>query len=204
MSARPFTALLTISFASILAGHARANDSGTMTLICASAGSERQHCQANTSSGILLSRSTGSGACLLGRTWGYDDAGVWVQDGCSAEFIVAAAGPRAPGASSATQPASVASATAVTATSSAATASAGTDVKEQAAPSHETYGYLDPGKGFLVGKTDLGELSISGYALVRYMNQMDDDEVFVDHLGRERPVDGREDIYSHRVLVWLN
>ena len=28
-------------------------------------------------------------------------------------------------------------------------------------------------------------------------------ETFTDHLGRERPVDLREDIYSHRVLIWL-
>ena len=70
--------------------------------------------------------------------------------------------------------------------------------------SNETWGYFDPGKGFLVGKSEYGEMSISAYALVRYMNQKDDDGIFMDHLGRERPVDGREDIYSHRVLVWLN
>ncbi len=29
----------------------------------------------------------GSAPCLLGRTWGYDDAGIWVSDGCSAEFV---------------------------------------------------------------------------------------------------------------------
>ena len=48
---------------------------------CTSAAGERQHCAANTSSGILMRKSTGPNACLLGKTWGYDDAGVWVQDG---------------------------------------------------------------------------------------------------------------------------
>jgi hypothetical protein len=33
-----------------------------------------------------LVKSTGTAACLLGKTWGYDDAGVWVTDGCSGEF----------------------------------------------------------------------------------------------------------------------
>ncbi len=56
---------------------------------CASNAGERQHCAANTSAGVLMARSVGEGACLLGKTWGYDDAGVWVLDGCSAEFIVA-------------------------------------------------------------------------------------------------------------------
>ena len=63
---------------------------------CASSDGERQHCAANTSAGVLMSRSTGEGACLLGKTWGYDDAGVWVLDGCSAEFIVAGAPGDAP------------------------------------------------------------------------------------------------------------
>ena len=42
-----------------------------------------------------MQRQLGSAACLLGRTWGYDDQGVWVTEGCSAEFLVRA-GSRAP------------------------------------------------------------------------------------------------------------
>jgi len=34
----------------------------------------------------VLLRSTGEAPCLLGRTWGYDQASVWVSDGCSGEF----------------------------------------------------------------------------------------------------------------------
>jgi hypothetical protein len=68
----------------------------------------------------------------------------------------------------------------------------------------ETWGVLDPGRGFLVGRSKAGELSISGYALLRYMNQMPGEQTFTDHLGNERPVDARQDIYSHRILVWLN
>ncbi len=65
------------------------------------------------------------------------------------------------------------------------------------------WGAIEPGKGFLVGRTDFGELSISAYALVRYMNQLPADQTFVDHLGQERPVDTRNDIYSHRVMMFL-
>ncbi len=67
----------------------------------------------------------------------------------------------------------------------------------------ETWGVYDPGDGFLVGRNDFGELSISAYAMARYMSQHDDDQVFTDHLGNERPVDMRSDIFSHRIMVFL-
>ena len=67
----------------------------------------------------------------------------------------------------------------------------------------ETWGEFDPGNGFLVGRNDLGELDISAYALVRYMDQNDSDKVFTDHLGNVRPVDTRNDIYNHRVMVFF-
>src|SRR4029079_17787318 len=34
----------------------------------------------------ILVRSTGEAACLLGKTWGYDQTSIWVSDGCSGEF----------------------------------------------------------------------------------------------------------------------
>src|SRR5262245_66541769 len=55
---------------------------------CGSAVGERVLCAANTSSGVVLARSTGEAACLLGKTWGYDDTGIWVSDGCVADFVV--------------------------------------------------------------------------------------------------------------------
>ena len=36
--------------------------------------------------GVVLVNSTGTAACLLGKTWGYDQTSIWVSDGCSAEF----------------------------------------------------------------------------------------------------------------------
>ena len=54
---------------------------------CGSRSGERQECPADTSSGVTLVKSDGSAPCLLGKTWGYDDRGIWVADGCSAEFV---------------------------------------------------------------------------------------------------------------------
>ena len=71
------------------------------------------------------------------------------------------------------------------------------------APQVETWGVYDPGKGFLVGRSELGELGISGYGMVRYMSQHDADQKFTDHLGNVRAVDPRDDIFSHRIMVFL-
>ena len=63
---------------------------------CSSKPGERHVCSADTSRGVTLAKSMGASACLLGKTWGYDDKGVWVSDGCSAEFVVGAGGQPAP------------------------------------------------------------------------------------------------------------
>ncbi|HVQ30748.1 MAG TPA: DUF3011 domain-containing protein [Vicinamibacteria bacterium] len=55
---------------------------------CSSKPGERQECPANTKNGVVLAHSSGESPCLLGKSWGYDDKGVWVSDGCSAEFVV--------------------------------------------------------------------------------------------------------------------
>jgi hypothetical protein len=56
-------------------------------LSCQSQPGVREHCAADTSAGVALVSSSGSAPCLLGKTWGYDDTGIWVSDGCSGEFI---------------------------------------------------------------------------------------------------------------------
>jgi DUF3011 family protein len=59
-------------------------------ITCASTPGKRTECPAETSRGVVLLRSRGEAPCLLGRTWGYDQASVWVSDGCSAEFATGA------------------------------------------------------------------------------------------------------------------
>lgn len=67
----------------------------------------------------------------------------------------------------------------------------------------ESWGEFAPGKGFLVGRNDVGMLEISAYALIRYINQMPGSQTFTDHLGVERSVDGRNDLYPHRIMVFF-
>ena len=57
------------------------------SVTCASKPGERTQCAADTSTGVVLLRSTGDAPCLLGKTWGYDQTSIWVSDGCSAEFV---------------------------------------------------------------------------------------------------------------------
>lgn len=69
-------------------------------------------------------------------------------------------------------------------------------------PPTETWGTYDPGTGFLVARTSKGELAISAYGLLRYINQTPGSQTYTDHLGRTRQTDGREDFYPHRVMIW--
>lgn len=146
------------------------------TVSCFSKEGERQSCPADTSAGVVLQRSLGQGECLLGKTWGYDDQNVWVSDGCSGEFLLGQAA-RSTGAASSTQ----------------------TSGYQRI----ETWGSIEPGKGFLVGRTAIGELSISAYALTRYLNQLPAHQTFIDHLGVEHNIDTRDDIYSHRIMLFF-
>ena len=54
---------------------------------CSSNVGERTNCPADTKAGVVLMKSTGASACLLGKTWGYDDKSIWVSDGCSGQFL---------------------------------------------------------------------------------------------------------------------
>jgi len=153
------------------------------SVVCESTNSERTHCAADTSAGVALTRSTGSGACLLGKTWGYDDTGVWVSDNCGGEFTLG-------------QGAGASPAQAVPAGAIGAPARPPTE-------RIETWGEFDPGQGFLVGRSGFGELEISAYALIRYINQTPGTQTFTDHLGVEHSVDGRNDLFPHRIMVFL-
>jgi len=138
---------------------------------------ERVECAADTSGGVVLQRRTSDAACLLGSSWGYDAGVIWVKDGCAGEFVVGT-GSSGPG----TPPA------------------------KESKPI-ETWGGIDPGEGFLLGRTALGELYFSAYGLLRYLNQLPSGQTFIDHLGREREIDARHDIWSLRTMFhfrgWL-
>ena len=85
---------LAVTAAAIGSAHA-ADDPGAATsaqdrVPCHSDPGERQHCPADTSSGVAIVKTSGAAPCLLGKTWGYDDKSIWVSDGCAGEFVAGA------------------------------------------------------------------------------------------------------------------
>jgi hypothetical protein len=62
---------------------------------------------------------------------------------------------------------------------------------------------LAPGRGFEVGRNDLGSLNIGGYALVRLLEQLPATQEATDHLGRPLAVDTRQDANLHRAMINL-
>jgi len=58
------------------------------TIVCESDNSNRHFCSADTSHGVRLVRQLSRSACVQGRSWGFTDRGIWVRDGCRAEFVV--------------------------------------------------------------------------------------------------------------------
>lgn len=91
--------------------------------------------------------------------------------------------PAAPQTAASTVPASI------------ATADAGPD-------ENSPFGLFSPGKGFTVAKTSWGELQLSAYSYLRYLNQSGLDESYVDAAGNVRAVDSRNDIQLNKVFLY--
>jgi len=64
------------------------------------------------------------------------------------------------------------------------------------------FGEFNPGRGFTVGRSEYGELNLSGYMAARYLNQLPADQTGIDHLGRPVPIDPRQDFQFHRVMLF--
>uniref|UniRef100_Q01VF9 Phosphate-selective porin O and P n=1 Tax=Solibacter usitatus (strain Ellin6076) TaxID=234267 RepID=Q01VF9_SOLUE len=64
------------------------------------------------------------------------------------------------------------------------------------------FGEFNPGRGFVVSRGQYGELDLSGYMAVRYLNQLPPDQSATDHLGRPFPVEPRNDFQFHRVMLF--
>ena len=66
------------------------NDSGYgyggQVFRCESNDGRTRECAANTRAGVQLVRQLSRAACIQGRSWGYGRNGIWVSDGCRAEF----------------------------------------------------------------------------------------------------------------------
>lgn len=53
---------------------------------CESDRSGRRYCWVDTYGGVRMSRQFSDAACTQGSTWGYTTRGVWVSNGCRADF----------------------------------------------------------------------------------------------------------------------
>jgi hypothetical protein len=58
------------------------------TLVCESDGTRRTYCNADARFGVSLTHEISRNNCVIDRTWGSDDKGVWVSNGCRAEFAL--------------------------------------------------------------------------------------------------------------------
>lgn len=56
------------------------------TLVCESQGNRQQFCPADTSGGVVLATQFSKSSCRQGSSWGYDNRGIWVSNGCRAQF----------------------------------------------------------------------------------------------------------------------
>src|SRR6185312_13043147 len=64
------------------------------------------------------------------------------------------------------------------------------------------FGEFNPGRGFVVGKGEYGELDLSGYMVARFLDQMPAKQTAFDHLGRQIQVTPRKDFQFHRVMLF--
>lgn len=59
---------------------------GGQRVTCESRDQRTNYCDIDTRGGVVLVRQLSRGACIEGRSWGFDRRGVWVSQGCRAEF----------------------------------------------------------------------------------------------------------------------
>src|SRR5688500_9553273 len=64
-----------------------AQTSAGRRITCESIDGRRAHCPADTSGGVQLVQRLSSSDCESNRDWGYDRNGIWVDNGCRAEFL---------------------------------------------------------------------------------------------------------------------
>jgi DUF3011 family protein len=67
---------------------AGAKDSRTTKFSCESTGRQRQRCDIAVKVGVDLFRQISKTRCVRDRNWGWDSGGIWVDQGCRAEFSV--------------------------------------------------------------------------------------------------------------------
>jgi hypothetical protein len=59
---------------------------GRERIKCESNDERRHQCDANIGGDVRISRQISGTPCVEGRTWGWNQNGIWVDNGCRAEF----------------------------------------------------------------------------------------------------------------------
>jgi len=72
-------------------GEAQAQSYGGLVR-CESRGYSDNYCPVNTRGGVRLLRKFSRSECWEGESWGYDRRGIWVTQGCGAEFEIGGGG----------------------------------------------------------------------------------------------------------------
>jgi Protein of unknown function (DUF3011) len=74
------------------AAHAQYYGGAGNVVRCESVDFRDNYCPIDTRGGVRLLRQISRTACYEGETWGYDRRGVWVTNGCAADFEAAGGG----------------------------------------------------------------------------------------------------------------
>ena len=61
----------------------------TGTSLRCESGGGRNLCAADTHYGVQLAHQLSKSGCIEGKSWGYNNKGVWVNHGCRADFVLA-------------------------------------------------------------------------------------------------------------------
>jgi Protein of unknown function (DUF3011) len=61
---------------------------GDSLVRCESSARETVRCKADTRGGVTLQRQLSRAGCWYDETWGYDSKGIWVSNGCRADFAL--------------------------------------------------------------------------------------------------------------------
>lgn len=68
--------------------HAPGRKAMARTITCESQDGARKHCEADTAFGVAMTRQLSDELCSIGKTWDFDDKGIWVAEGCRAQFVL--------------------------------------------------------------------------------------------------------------------
>lgn len=64
------------------------DDRYASVVVCESVRGRRNWCEVDTSQGVSLRVQHSRSECIEGVSWGYGRRGIWVSDGCRAEFAI--------------------------------------------------------------------------------------------------------------------